>query len=60
MIDVLSPACGVYSDCGDNDLRLGSVSLFPDRLARIQSEENGASSEANRVRIYREKAAEGV
>ena len=51
MIDVLSPACGVYSDCGDNDLRLGSVLLFADRLARIQSGEMKQRSEKNRVRI---------
>ena len=43
MINVLSLECRVYSDCGNDDRRLGSILLFADRLACVQSgKKNGA------------------
>ena len=43
MINALSLARGVYSDCGDDDHRLGSVLLFTDRLACVQSGKNNGA-----------------
>ena len=43
MINALSLACGVYLDCGDGDHRLGSILLFMDHLACIQSGKNNGA-----------------
>ena len=60
MISVLSLERGVYSDCGDDDHRLGSVLLFADRLACVQSGKNNGAMFGGQPSSDMEKVAKGI
>ena len=60
MINVLSLECRVYSDCGDDDRRLGSILLFADPLACVQSGKNNGAMFGGEPSSNMEKAVKDI